>query len=156
MSLFPLQPMEHGLLSRCVPNQTHFALSRLNGNVDTKRIKVFAHNGSLLIQHFGWSDRGTYHCIPWNNLKDHRNVRNKSDTMVEYTTSRGEISDGHWEKVSLEIQDSGYGNTALDVALDLSYRERQYNMSLIYGLATAGGFLLITLLAKLIFFLLHK
>ena len=47
-------------------------------------------------------------------------------------------------------------NTTVDVGLRFEYRKTLYNVSLIYGLSTAGGFLLITLLAKLIYFVLHN
>jgi len=44
----------------------------------------------------------------------------------------------------------------IDVALDLRYRKVIYNVSLIYGVAVSGTFLILTLLFKLTHFLLHK
>ena len=78
-----------------------------------------AENGSLIINYFGWSDRGHYECVSY------------SDLVV-------------------------FQSTAVNIVLDQTYRENLYYVSLIYGFATAGGFLLLTLLLKLIFYLLHK
>ena len=76
-------------------------------------------NGSLIIEHFGWSNRGIYECLAY------------SDLLV-------------------------FQSTAVKIVLNQTYRENLYYVSLIYGFATAGGFLLLTLLFKLIHFLLHK
>lgn len=43
-----------------------------------------------------------------------------------------------------------------EVILEDDYRANLYYLSLVYGFATAGGFLLITLFVKLIHFVLHK
>ena len=48
------------------------------------------------------------------------------------------------------------GFAKLKLGLDHTYRNGIYNLSLIYGFAVCGAFLLITLLFKLIHFLLHK
>merc|ERR1712088_411933 len=55
----------------------------------------------------------------------------------------------------------GYNNEINDeitihLKIDTEYRQTLYRLSLIYGFATAGLFLMITLLAKLIYFLLHN
>ena len=78
-----------------------------------------ASNGSLEIGDLGWSDRGTYEYLSYNDL------------VV-------------------------FQSTDIDIVLDLTYRQSLYYVSLIYGFATAGGFLLITLFLKLIHFILHK
>lgn len=48
------------------------------------------------------------------------------------------------------------GSARIDLGLDPRYRNDIYNLSLIYGFAVCGAFLLLTLLFKLIHFLLHK
>eukprot|EP00090_Calanus_glacialis_P009761 TRINITY_DN18168_c0_g1_i1.p1 TRINITY_DN18168_c0_g1~~TRINITY_DN18168_c0_g1_i1.p1 ORF type:complete len:868 (+),score=159.25 TRINITY_DN18168_c0_g1_i1:67-2670(+) len=73
-------------------------------------------NGSLLIDQFGWRDRGLYKCYVDNN----------------------------------------FGNDSLSVELTLNYHYRNvvYYWSLVYGFSTALGFLAITLLGKLVHYLL--
>ena len=112
------------LEAACVPEDRYLILSRVvyfSGGQYHMRV---LQNGSLLIQDFGWRDRGVYQCYGWSKYR--------GDSVT----------------VSL--------NSTVVVGLEVNYREGLYNMSLIYGFATAGGFLLITLLAKLIYFLLHK
>jgi len=110
--------------ARCVPQDKQLILSRVvyfSGGED--HVRVLA-NGSLLIDGFGWRDRGLYVCYGWS-----------KDTE---------------DQVSLAF------NSTHSVKLDVGYRQRLYNLSLVYGFATASGFLLITLLAKLIYFVLHN
>jgi len=73
-------------------------------------------NGSLLIDKFGWRDRGPYQCYV----------------------------------------DNSFGNDSISVniALNYEYRNVIYYWSLVYGFSTAGGFLALTLLAKLVHYLL--
>ena len=85
---------------------------------DNENVQM-ASNGSLIIGNLGWSDRGSYEYLSYNEL-------------------------------------ALFQSTSVDIALDLTYRQNLYYVSLIYGFATAGGFLLITLFFKLIHFLLHK
>ncbi len=47
------------------------------------------------------------------------------------------------------------GNATESLELDPDYRTEVYHFSLVYGFSTAAGFLLITLLAKLIYYLLE-
>ena len=47
-------------------------------------------------------------------------------------------------------------NATHNMGLDVAYRQRLYHVSLIYGVATASGFLLITLLAKFVYWFTHK
>ena len=86
--------------------------------IENDKVKM-ASNGSLEIGDLGWSDRGTYEYLSYNDL------------VV-------------------------FQSTDIDIVLDLTYRQSLYYVSLIYGFATAGGFLLITLFFKLIHFILHK
>jgi len=73
-------------------------------------------NGSLLIDQFGWRDRGPYQCYVDNN----------------------------------------FGNDSVSVNLSLNFRYRNivYYWSLVYGFSTAAGFLALTLLGKLVHYLL--
>lgn len=74
-------------------------------------------NGTLVIDNFGWSDRGAYECVAYDQY-----ARFKS--ILTY------------------------------VHLEPDFRQNLYYLSLIYGFTTASGFLLVTLLFKLIHFLL--
>ena len=56
--------------------------------------------------------------------------------------------------VSTGKNQAGYAK--MNLTLDHVYRNGIYNLSLIWGFAFAGAFLLLTLLLKLIHFLLHK
>jgi hypothetical protein len=47
-------------------------------------------------------------------------------------------------------------SAVIDIAVDRGYRHVIYNLSLIYGFALSGAFLLLTLLFKLTHFLLLK
>jgi hypothetical protein len=47
-------------------------------------------------------------------------------------------------------------SAVIDISVDQGYRHVIYNLSLIYGFAFSGAFLLLALLSKLIHFLLHK
>ena len=80
----------------------------------------------MLIEDFGWRDRGLYHCYGWSRSY----------------TDNGEV------KVVV--------NATHKMSLDVAYRQRLYHVSLIYGVATASGFLLITLLAKFVYWFTHK
>ena len=67
----------------------------------------------------------------------------------------GWVDRGRYE--CLAYDDLGrFKSTFTTVALVSDFRTNLYYVSLIYGFATAGGFLLLTLLFKLIHFLLHK
>lgn len=72
-------------------------------------------NGSLVIQRFGWRDRGEYECYVDNNI--------------------------------------GNESVIITTKLDHGYRHVIYLWSLLYGLVTAVGFLIFTLLCKLIHYL---
>ena len=105
-------------------------------------------NGSLLIQNMGWADRGQYRCLAWNNIQQvlnylnvHQPDRHSRDTQSPPT-----------QRPSAQI----YEERLITLKMDTEYRQKLYTMSLIYGFATAGVFLLLTLLGKLIFFWLHK
>ena len=76
-------------------------------------------NGSLLIHDLGWSERGQYECLAYDDL-------------------------------------GRFQSTFMNVTLEMDFRHNLYYLSLVYAVTTAGGFLLLTLLFKLIHFLLHK
>ena len=76
-------------------------------------------NGSLLIDDIGWSERGQYECLAYDDL-------------------------------------GRFQSTFMNVTLEMDFRHNLYYLSLVYAVTTAGGFLLLTLLFKLIHFLLHK
>jgi len=73
-------------------------------------------NGSLLIDQFGWRDRGPYQCYVDNNF--------------------------------------GNDSAVVHLSLDHQYRNVVYYWSLVYGFSTAAGFLALTLLGKLVHYLL--
>ena len=88
-----------------------------------------AENGSLKLIGLGWRDQGTYRCLwqdPWP-LEDDND--GQATNMSEY-------------RVAILID-------------GIDQRRHTYHISLIYGFATAGGFLLLTLLSKLVYFLLE-
>ena len=63
---------------------------------------------------------------------------------------------GRYECLASDSRSGLYARSNQVVFLDGEYRQDLYNVSLVYGFATAGGFLLLTLLFKLVHFLLHK
>lgn len=73
-------------------------------------------NGSLLIDQFGWRDRGPYQCYVDNNF--------------------------------------GNESISVNISLNFHYRNVIYYWSLVYGFSTAAGFLALTLLGKLVHYLL--
>jgi len=108
----------------CVPVDEQLILSRVvyfSGGHDHIRVEG---NSSLVINDFGWRDRGLYRCYVWSRSPDG----------------------------SVQV----LGNATHRVDLDVGYRQRLYHVSLIYGVATASGFLLITLLAKFIYWFTHN
>ena len=76
-------------------------------------------NGTLVINDFGWLDRGLYECLAYDEL-------------------------GRFKSVFT------------NVLLEPQYRTNLYYLSLIWGLCTAAGFLLLTLFFKLVHFVSHK
>lgn len=88
-----------------------------------------ARNGSLLVQDFGWRDRGRYRCL----------LRERD---------RG---DGGGDGGEDDFRQAGH----LDVGLQVEYREHIYYFSLMYGGIAAAGMLILTLLGKLIYWLLE-
>ncbi len=82
-------------------------------------------NGSLTVEDFGWSDRGSYRCV------------------VLAQTGDDDVGDA----------DNGVGQ--VDVTLDVDYRKHIYYFSLLYGAVSATGFLLLTLLCRLVYWLLE-
>ena len=151
--------MEAILRSECIPNEKYTILSRIvyfGGNYQG-RIRVLPHNGSLLVQDLGWNDRGSYRCFRWNELKEITKTMSKTKTRKTKTSNSSEsenqpISSHSSSETLVEFG----GSTRIKLSIDGEYRHKLYQLSLLYGFATAGGFLLITLLAKLIYFLLHK
>ena len=99
----------------------------------------------------GWADRGEYRCLAWNNIQQVLNFLNdnQSDRHSRDATSQNSITQQNY---SAQI----YEERMITLQMDTEYREKLYQFSLIYGFATAGVFLLLTLLGKLVFFLLHK
>ena len=58
---------------------------------------------------------------------------------------------------SLAYDDLGrFQSLFFNVSLELDFRSRLYYVSLVYAVLTAGGFLLLTLFFKLIFWVTHK
>ena len=121
-------------------------------------------NGSLLIQNMGWADRGEYRCLAWNNIqqvlnslaseksndKEKRYARD-ADSKIDNINNKDDPS------TPSQINTAQiYEEQMVTLKMDTEYRQRLYTFSLIYGFATAGVFLLLTLLGKFIFFVLHK
>jgi len=101
----------------CVPVEDEIILSdTIKDYSRWKHHYTVLSNGSLLIDKFGWRDRGPYQCYV----------------------------------------DNGFGNDSLSVhiSLDYQYRNVIYYWSLVYGFSTAAGFLALTLLGKLVTYLL--
>ena len=150
--------MEAIFRSECVPNEKYTILSRIvyfGGNYQG-RIRVLPHNGSLLIQDLGWNDRGSYRCFGWNELKEITKIMSKTKIRKTETSLHTESKNQHISRHSRAETVEFGGSTSIKLTIDGEYRHRLYQLSLLYGFATAGGFLLITLLAKLVYFLLHK
>ena len=126
------------------------------------RIRVLPTNGSLLIQNMGWADRGEYRCLAWNNIQQVLNfVKQTNDKEDRYVRDVDSVADItiHNDDMTAQSQMKTaqiYEERMVTLKMDTEYRERLYRLSLIYGFATAGAFLLLTLLGKFIFFLLHK
>ena len=119
-------------------------------------------NGSLRIQNMGWGDRGKYRCLAWNNIQQISHLFQPKNIASSHILEK----DASSKKESVQLSNVGsftmpgtaqaYEEATIKLKIDTTYRQTLYRLSLIYGFSTAGGFLLITLLAKLIFFLLHK
>ena len=151
--------MEAILRSECIPNEKYTILSRIvyfGGNYQG-RIRVLPHNGSLLVQDLGWNDRGSYRCFRWNELKEIRKTMSKTKIRKTKISNSSESENQPiFRHSNAETLVQFGGSTRIKLSIDGEYRHTLYQLSLLYGFATAGGFLLITLLAKLIYFLLHK
>ena len=132
------------------------------GNDFEGRIKVLPTNGSLLIQNMGWADRGEYRCLAWNNIQQVLNFLQQNngnlDRQTRDTISVSETNDANDPILSTSERNTAqiYEEQMVTLKMDTEYRERLYQFSLIYGFATAGAFLLLTLLGKFVFFVLHK
>ena len=119
-------------------------------------------NGSLLIQNMGWADRGEYRCLAWNNIQQVLNFLQQNnethDRQGRDTISDTEKTIANDSTLSTSEQNTAqiYEEQMVTLKMDTEYRERLYQFSLIYGFATAGAFLLLTLLGKFVFFVLHK
>ena len=119
-------------------------------------------NGSLLIQNMGWGDRGKYRCLAWNNIQqiadplERNNITASHILDIDITSEMKNIHPSNVDSSETSRTAQRFEGTTIKLKIDTSYRETLYTLSLIYGFAAAGGFLLITLLAKLICFLLHK
>ena len=122
-------------------------------------------NGSLMIQNMGWGDRGKYRCLAWNNIQQishlfqPKNIANSQILEKDASSKKGSVqlsSVGSFTKSDTKSEAQAYEEATVKLKIDTTYRQTLYRLSLVYGFSTAGGFLLITLLAKLIFFLLHK
>jgi len=101
----------------CVPVEDEIILSeRINDYSRWKDHLTVLPNGSLLIDKFGWRDRGPYQCYV----------------------------------------DNSFGNDSVSVhlTLDHHYRNVIYYWSLVFGFSTATCFLALTLLGKLVHYLL--
>ena len=83
-------------------------------------------NGSLKIDHVGWADRGDFRCL-----------------LLSINGSYPE---------PLVTWDSP---AAAREHLDSDYRNYVYYWSILCGVCTAAGFLILTLLCKLVYFLLE-
>ena len=101
-----------------------------------------AENGSLTINDFGWSDRGIiYDFFP-------------IFFFLIFFFSFSFII-GKYECLAYDNL-GRFQSVFTNVLLEPQYRTNLYYLSLVWGFATAGGFLLLTLFFKLIHFLLHK
>ena len=122
------------------------------------RVKVLPQNGSLLIQNLGWSDRGKYRCYAWNNMEQLSHASDETSITNHFPEVADRMENEMVRNQSNSSQPATriHGGNSITLLIDTEYRHRLYRLSLIYVFATAGGFLLITLLAKLIYFLLHK
>ena len=148
-----MQPWDNVIKSECVKKEKYTVLSRIVyfGSNFEGRVKVLPTNGSLQIKNMGWADRGEYRCLAWNNIQQVLNFLNdnQSDRHSRDATSQNSTTQQNY---SAQI----YEERMITLQMDTEYREKLYQFSLIYGFATAGVFLLLTLLGKLVFFLLHK
>ena len=154
------KPWDNLLRSECVRKEKYTVLSRIVyfGGDYEGRVKVLPHNGSLLIQDLGFSDRGKYRCYAWNNMQQFSNINNATsitNDLLELTESMENEMVRNLANSSQRAVRISRGNS-IKLIIETEYRRRLYTLSLVYGFATAGGFLLITLLAKLVCFLLHK
>ena len=118
-----------------------------------------------MIQNMGWGDRGKYRCLAWNNIQQishlfqPKNIANSQILEKDASSKKGSVqlsSVGSFTKSDTKSEAQAYEEATVKLKIDTTYRQTLYRLSLVYGFSTAGGFLLITLLAKLIFFLLHK
>ena len=165
-NLLYFQPWDNVIKSECVKQEKYTVLSRIVyfGNNFEGRIKVLPTNGSLLIQNMGWADRGEYRCLAWNNIQQVLNFlanEKADDKEKRYVRDVDPATDNINKKdnPSAQYQENAaqiYEERMVTLKMDTEYRERLYTLSLIYGFATAGVFLLLTLLGKFIFFVLHK
>ena len=112
----------------------------------------------------GWADRGEYRCLAWNNIQQ---VLNSLASEKANDKEKRYVRDADSEIHNINNKDDPSTPSQLNTAqiyeermvtlkMDTEYRQRLYTFSLIYGFATAGVFLLLTLLGKFIFFVLHK
>ena len=115
---------------------------------------VIPENGSLLIQNMGWGDRGNYRCFTWNNIEQVL-IKISQNSLTSHPSYENEASRSQ-HNGSFQYTNQINDEITIHLKIDTEYRQTLYRLSLIYGFATAGLFLMITLLAKLIYFLLHK
>ena len=157
---FIFKPWDHLLQSECVRKEPYTVLSRIvyfGGNFEG-RVKVLPQNGSLSIQNLGWSDRGKYSCHAWNNIQHILSITNQTngDSRFPETLASPKDTIPRNQSYSSDPAAQEYKGNSIKLIIDNEYRWTIYRLSLVYGFATAGGFLLVTLLAKLVCFLLHK
>ena len=155
------QPWNNVLHSKCVRKETYTVLSRIVyfGSNFEGRVKVLPINGSLLIQNMGWGDRGRYRCFSWNNIQQLLDkMANSKKNLTTFSKHFPNVHNSS-EDVNGQPRDAAQIHSdglTLNLQIDTGYRKTLYRLSLVYGFATAGGFLLITLLAKLVCYVLHK
>ena len=110
----------------------------------------------------GWGDRGKYRCLAWNNIQqiadplERNNITASHILDIDITSELKTIHPSNVDSSETSRTAQRFEGTTIKLKIDTLYRETLYRLSLIYGFAAAGGFLLMTLLAKLICFLLHK
>ena len=103
----------------------------------------------------GWGDRGNYRCFTWNNIEQVL-IKISQNSLTSHPSHENEASRSQHNNGSFQNTNQINDEITIHLKIDTEYRQTLYRLSLIYGFATAGLFLMITLLAKLIYFLLHK
>ena len=106
---------------------------------DPQHYQVLEGNGSLSIDAFGWADRGIYECLVLDQTADYGPEANSSSSRWPRQTAYNETS----------------GSLKTYLSLEYNYRYHVYYWSLLCGVCTATGFLLLTLLCKLVYFILE-